>query len=30
MCGTPGKWRKFGRGAVTMYRVVRFGIWDYS
>lgn len=26
ICGAPGKWRKLGRGAVTMNTVVRFGI----
>jgi hypothetical protein len=26
MCGTPGVWRKFGRGEVTMKTIVRLGI----
>lgn len=29
-CGTPGRWRKFGRGEVTMNIVVRFGMISAS
>lgn len=28
ICGVPGKWRKLGRGAVTIKTVVRFGIYS--